>query len=350
MRWKMDWFLIGMLVAVLLACLFPKPGAHGGWMHPEIITKGGVALIFFLHGVALSFAALRSGMLQWRLHLVVQLCCFLLFPLIGLILYRSTAGWLPAELRIGLLFLCALPSTVSSSVALTAAAHGNVPAAVFNATLSSLLGVVLTPLWMSMVVSAQHSGSSIDQVILNLIIWLVLPLVVGQLSRPWLGDWARRNKSSINQVDRLTILLLVYTSFCDSVVLGVWTQHGVTAVLVTTVVSFLLFYVVLCSVGAICDFLHFPWTDRIAVVFCGSKKSMATGVPMAQIMFGFDPALGLILLPIMVYHPLQLVLCGILAGRWAKHSDALAAMTAAESSPPASPCGECRVSPEKIDQ
>jgi len=327
MRWKMDWFLIGMLVAVLLACLFPEPGAHGGWMHPEIITKGGVALIFFLHGVALSFAALRSGMLQWRLHLVVQLCCFLLFPLIGLLLYWCTNGWLPTELRIGMLFLCALPSTVSSSIALTAAAHGNVPAAVFNATLSSLLGVVLTPLWMSVVVSSRHSEGAIGQVILNLIIWLVLPLVVGQISRPWLGTWARRNKPFINRVDRLTILLLVYTSFCDSVVLGVWTKHGVTAVLATTAVSFLLFYVVLYSVGAICDLQHFTWTDRIAVVFCGSKKSMATGVPMAQIMFGLDPALGLILLPIMVYHPLQLVLCGVLAGRWAKRSDVLAAAT-----------------------
>jgi len=320
MRRKTDWFLTGMLVAVLLACLFPGPGARGGWMHPELITKGGVALIFFLHGVALSFASLRAGILQWRVHLVVQLCCFLLFPLIGMIVGQSTRNWLPVDLRVGILYLCALPSTVSSSVALTAAAHGNVPAAVFNATLSSLLGVVITPLWMSLVISSEAHAVPMQQVILDLAIWLVLPLVVGQLSRPWLGKWAGRHKRGINTVDKLTILLLVYTSFCDSVILGVWTQHGVTAVLVTTLGSIGLFYAVMFCVGWICDRLHFSWPDRIATVFCGSKKSMATGVPMAQIMFGTDPALGMILLPIMVYHPLQLMICGMLAGKWATRS------------------------------
>jgi len=317
MRWKVDWFLSGMLIAVLWACLFPEPGARGGWLHPEILTKAGVALIFFLHGVALSFAALRNGILQWRVHLVVQLCCFLLFPLIGLAIYSVTQGWLLEDLRVGLLFLCALPSTVSSSVALTATAHGNVPAAVFNATLSSLLGVVLTPLWMSFIVRSGAAGVPIHQVVIDLMIWLVLPLVVGQLSRPWLAGWASRNKARINTVDRLTILMLVYTSFCDSVILGVWTQHGMTAVIVATVGSVLLFYGAFFCVGLICDVLRFSRPDWIATVFCGSKKSMATGVPMAQIMFGTDPALGLILLPIMVYHPLQLIICGVLAGRWA---------------------------------
>lgn len=321
MRSKMDWFLTGMLISVLLACLFPEPGARGGWMQPEILTKAGVALIFFLHGVALSFAALKNGILQWRVHLVVQLCCFLLFPLIGLGIYFGTRSWLPDDLRVGFLYLCALPSTVSSSVALTAAAHGNVPAAVFNATLSSLLGVVLTPLWMSVIVRSGAAAVPLQHVVIDLVIWLVLPLVLGQLSRPWLGAWAARNKARINTVDRLTILLLVYTSFCDSVILGVWTQHGVLAVAATTIGSFLLFFLIFFCVGLICDLLRFSWPDRIATVLCGSKKSMATGVPMAQIMFGSDPALGLILLPIMVYHPLQLVICGVLAGRWAKRTE-----------------------------
>ncbi|WP_437227970.1 bile acid:sodium symporter family protein [Planctomicrobium sp. SH661] len=320
MRRKFDWFLPGMLVAVLLAWMFPTPGARGGWLHPELLTKAGVALIFFLHGVALSFAALRSGMLQWRLHLVVQTCCFLLFPLIGIGISAATQGWLPEDLRKGFLYLCALPSTVSSSVALTAAAHGNVPAAVFNATLSSLLGVVITPLWMSMAAGASGSTGPVGQVILDLVVWLVLPLVVGQLLRPWLAGWAARNKPRINTVDRMTILLLVYTSFCDSMVLGVWTKHGMTAIASTLVLTTLLFYAVFFIVGKICDLLRFSWEDRIATIFCGSKKSLATGVPMAQLMFGADPALGLILLPIMVYHPLQLVICGVLASRWANRT------------------------------
>jgi len=318
MQQKFDWFLPGMFVAVVLACIFPGPGAQGGWMHPELLTKAGVALIFFLHGVALSFASLRSGILQWKLHLVVQGCCYVLFPLIGLGIYYSTGRWLPTDLRIGFLYLCALPSTVSTSVAMTATAHGNVPVAVFNASLSSLIGVVVTPLWMSLATQAGGEQEPLVSVILDLMKWLVLPLVVGQLVRPWLGDWAARNKKRINTVDKLTILLLAYTSFCDSVRMGVWTEHGVTAILVTFFGSLLLFFVVYQCVGRVCDLLGLSWPDRIATVFCGSKKSLATGVPMAQIMFGSNPGLGLILLPIMIYHPMQLIICGILASRWSK--------------------------------
>ena len=149
MKFKLDWFLIGMGAAVALAWLFPAPGGAGGWTHPELLTKAGIALIFFLHGLALSFAALKAGTLRWPLHLVVQLCTFVLFPLIGVGLMAALDGRVSQELQWGVFYLCALPSTVSSSVALTAAARGNVPGALFNATLSSMLGVFLTPLWMA---------------------------------------------------------------------------------------------------------------------------------------------------------------------------------------------------------
>ena len=149
MKFKPDWFLIGMVAATVLAWAWPDPGAAGGWMQPELATKAGVALILFLHGLALSFAALRSGALNWRLHLLVQGCTYLLFPLLGLALTAALASRISPELNLGLFFLCALPSTVSSSVAMTAVARGNVAGAVFNATLSSLLGVVLTPLWVA---------------------------------------------------------------------------------------------------------------------------------------------------------------------------------------------------------
>lgn len=318
MKRKVDWFLLGMAAAVALAWLFPEPGARGGWMHPELLTKAGVALIFFLHGVALSFTALKAGTLNWRLHLVVQGSAFVLFPLLGLGIMAATHSWLPEGLRLGFFFLCALPSTVSSSVALTAAAGGNVAAAVFNATLSSLLGVVLTPLWIGAVSEAQGVSGSLGSVILDLVLWLVLPLVLGQLSRPLLAGWAAAHKKWIHRVDRGTILLLVYTSFCDSFALGVWSQNGATVVLATVFGSAALFFVVFFIVGAMSDGLRFSFADRIAAVFCGSKKSLATGVPMAQLMFGGNPLLGLILLPIMIYHPLQLVICGVLASRWAR--------------------------------
>ncbi|WP_146430043.1 bile acid:sodium symporter family protein [Blastopirellula retiformator] len=321
MKFKFDWFLTGMFVAIALAWLFPTPGAEGGWLHPELLTKAGVALIFFLHGVSLSFAAMKQGAMNWKLHLVVQGSVFVIFPLLGLLLLPLTHGWLPEDLRIGLFYLCALPSTVSSSVALTAAAGGNVPAAVFNATLSSILGIVLTPLWMKLVSEGEAIAFPLQDVVLSLVVWLVLPLIAGQVARRWLAGWAAKNKKWVGVVDRSTVLLLVYTSFCDSMKFGVWTKHGLIAVVASFVLAIMLFYILLFAVGKICDWLQFSREDRIATIFCGSKKSMATGVPMAQLMFGGDPGLGLILLPIMIYHPLQLMICGALANRWKRAAE-----------------------------
>lgn len=319
---RFDWFLPGMAVAVALAFAYPEPGADGGWLHPELLTKGGVALIFFLHGVAMSFDALKAGAFRWRLHLLVQLATFGLFPVLGLALMKLGEGTASPGVRLGFFYLCALPSTVSSSVAMTAAARGNVPAAVFNATLSSLLGVAATPALMAWYQGATGGeGPPLGSVILDLIVWLVLPLAVGQVARRWLAAWAHRNKKGIDAVDKVTILLLAYTSFCDSVVMDVWSGHGADAAW-TLLGTLILFFLVMMIVGGACDLLGFPAEDRIAAVFCGSKKTLASGVPMAQIMFRDSPALGLILLPIMIYHPMQLLICGVLAGRWGRRPDA----------------------------
>jgi solute carrier family 10 (sodium/bile acid cotransporter), member 7 len=309
-----DWFLLGMGLAVALAWLFPEPGAKGGSLHPELVNKLGVSLIFFLHGLTLSFAALAAGTRQWRLHLLVQASTFLLFPLLGLLLLLGLGTRVASELRTGLFFLCALPSTVSSSVALTAAARGNVAAAVFNATLSSLLGVVLTPLWLSLVLGASGQALPLGSVVLDLVLWLVLPLCVGQAMRPWLGALAARHKARINVIDRLTILLLVYTSFCDSVTAGVW-QSGGEALAVSAAACVVLLAVALAATWALGRWLGFERSDRITALFCGSKKTLASGVPMARLIFGAHPQLAIILLPIMIYHPLQLLVGGWLAGK-----------------------------------
>ncbi len=317
MKLKFDWFLAGMAVAVGAAWLFPGPGAAGGVLHPELLTKAGVALIFFLHGLALSFGALKAGTLRWRLHLVVQTCTFLFFPLLGLSLLAVFGRFLSPDLRLGFFYLCALPSTVSSSVALTAAAGGNVAAAVFNATLSSVLGIFLTPLWVGWMLHSAGNSLPLGPVILDLVIWLLLPLAAGHLTRPWFGQWAARHKPLINRVDRGTILLLVYTSFCESMKRGVWSGQGLNTFLVVLAGAGLIFAIVLWAAGGACDALKFSWPDRIAAVFCGSKKTLASGVPMAQLIFGAHPGLSFILLPIMIYHPLQLVICAGLANRWA---------------------------------
>lgn len=318
MRVKPDWFLLGMVAAVGLAVMFPAPGAQGGWLHPELVNKVGVALIFFLHGAALPFAALKAGTLRWPLHLVVQASTFLLFPLIGLALLAVAGRWIPEDLQLGFFYLCVLPSTVSSSVAMTAAARGNVPAAVFNATLSSLLGVFLTPLWVSWRLQAGGQPMPVGPVILDLVRWLVLPLLLGQLCRPWLAGWIGRHRRLVGVADRGTILLLVYTSFCDSMRWGVWSGRGVGVVVATLAGSLVLFWLLFLVTNALARACGFPVEDRIAAVFCGSKKTLASGVPMAQLIFGAHPGLSFILLPILIYHPLQLVICGVLAGRWAK--------------------------------
>ena len=285
-------------------------------MQPDLLTKAGVALIFFLNGAGLSFAAMRAGALRWRLHAVVQVCTFLVFPIMGLAAFFLLKRLLPGELGLGFFYLCALPSTVSSSVALTAAAKGNVPAAVFNATLSSLIGVVLTPLWVGLVLKTSGEALPLGKVVLDLLTWLVLPLAAGQLSRPLTGAWIAAHKGLVAKVDRGTILLLVYTSFCDSVVGGVWSSQGWRVLLWTLAGSTAIFFLAMRISDAMSRRLGFPEEDRITAVFCGSKKSLASGVPMAQLIFGAHPSIGLILLPLMVYHPLQLIVCSVLAGRW----------------------------------
>lgn len=316
MKIKPDWFLIGMIAATALAWAWPAPGAAGGWMHPELVTKAGVALIFFLHGVLLSFGAMRAGALNWRLHAVVQCCTFLFFPLLGIALYSTLGDWVSPELKLGLVFLCALPSTVSSSVAMTAVARGNVAGAVFNATLSSLIGVFLTPLWIAFVLKTSGQTQPIGPVILDLLRWLVLPLAIGQACHPWLGPFALRHKAWVSLVDRGTILLLVYTSFCDSFQQHIWSGHGSRQLWLVLGIALALFALAMWVMSLTAGALGFTREDKIAAMFCGSKKTLASGVPMAKLIFGAHPGLGLILLPIMIYHPLQLVICGVLAERW----------------------------------
>ncbi|RFO97627.1 bile acid:sodium symporter [Rhodoferax lacus] len=320
-KFRFDWFMKGMVLVVALAFVWPGPGAQGGFLHPDVLNKVGIALVFFLNGLGLPLAALREGVSRWRVHLLVQLSTFLLFPLLGLALIKVSDGWMAPDLQLGFFYLCALPSTVSSSVALTAAARGNVPVALFNATLSSLIGVVLTPLWMAWAMGHEGTAFEVGPVVVNLLVWVVLPLVAGQAARPWLQHWAARHKPRLQIVDRVTILMLVYTSFSDSVQQGIWHSYGWTVLLQTVLLGSALFFVVLGLTNLVSRRMGLPDEDRIAAVLCGSKKTLASGVPMAHLIFGANPALGLILIPIMIYHPLQLAICGVLAQHWAARDD-----------------------------
>jgi sodium/bile acid cotransporter 7 len=323
MRLKPDFFILGMVAVVGLAWGWPQIGAKDGPLHPDLVNKLGIALIFFIHGLVLPFSALHDGVRRWPLHLLVQLATFVLFPLVGLGLLTLTGAWLPPALAVGFFFLCALPSTVSSSVALTSVARGNVPVALFNATLSSLIGVVVTPLWMSWLLhrsgAAETGGAvALGTVMGDLALGLALPLLLGQLCRQRLGAWALKHHRGLHRIDRATILFIIYSSVCDSIQRGVWTGQGWATVGTALVGGGVLFTVVFGVLSLISRVFRFPIEDRIAVVLCGSKKTLVSGVPMAQIIFAGDPRLGLILLPLLVYHPLQLIISGLLAGRWGR--------------------------------
>jgi sodium/bile acid cotransporter 7 len=315
-----DWFLCGMLIATLLAYFFPGFGSAGGGMHAEYVINIGVFLVFFLHGVNLSSEQISHGLKNWKLHIMVQSFTFVVFPLIWLICNQLLGSHMPALLMLGFFYLCALPSTISSSVALTGSAGGNVPAAILNASMSSVFGIFMTPWLVSLVVGTGAGGIDLGSTLLDLSAMLLLPLVLGQLVRPFLGKFFARHKRYTNIVDKVVILLLVYAAFCNSMVSGMWQQQGNTVILSAFIGSGVLLAVILFMTTRTTRALNFNHADEVAAVFCASKKSLAAGAPMAALIFGANPGLGLILLPIMIYHPMQLIVCSVIAENYASRN------------------------------
>ncbi|MCK6372496.1 MAG: bile acid:sodium symporter [Zoogloea sp.] len=312
-----EWFLIGMLGAVVLATFLPDLGRSGGTLHGDVLANIGIAIVFFLHGLGLSFASLRQGLFSWRVHVVAQAMTFAVFPLVWLLADALVGKWLPRDLALGFCYLCALPSTISSSVAMTGLARGNVPAAIFNATLSSVLGIVLTPVLVGLFTHVEGQSLPFLETVMSIAKLLLLPLVAGQLMRPLLHAWHHRHKRFTHLLDRWVILMLVYSAFCDSVASGLWRDNG-AGVLVTAILGAgLILIVVLVLSTVVARRLGFSIEDEITTVFCGSKKTLASGVPMAKLLFGANPAIGLIVLPIMFYHQIQLFVCSMLANRYA---------------------------------
>ena len=312
-----DWFLCGMVLAVLLAWLFPRFGATGGAMHAGLVTNIGVFVVFFLHGMNLSSEQIRHGLKNWRLHLMVQAFTFVVFPLLWLACDKTLDAFIPGTLMVGFLYLAALPSTISSSVALTGSAGGNVPAAILNASLSSVLGIFITPFLCALVVGGGSGGIDLGETLLDLCAMLLLPLVLGQLLRPLFGKFFGKHKRYTNLIDKAVILLLVYAAFCNSMMSGLWEQQGASVLAIAVGGSALLLALILLLTTRTAKWLGFNHADKVAAVFCASKKSLAAGAPMAALIFGSNPGLGLILLPIMIYHPLQLIVCSIMAENYA---------------------------------
>jgi sodium/bile acid cotransporter 7 len=316
-RLRVDSFTLALLAAVALAWWFPLGGAPAAAL--DGFTNIAIAALFFLHGARLSREAILAGALHWRLHLLIFASTFVLFPLLGLALKPLSGRLLTPELYLGLLFLCTLPSTVQSSIAFTSMAGGNVPAAVCSASASSLLGVFLTPLLMTALAGAQGAMAHPAEAIAKIMLQLLFPFVAGHLLRRWIGGWVERRRALLRYTDQGTVLLVVYTAFAASVATGLWQSTPVQALYVVFGVCALLLAVVMLATTFAARRLGFSREDEIAIVFCGSKKSLATGVPMAKILFA-SSALGAIVLPVMVFHQIQLIVCAHVARRYARQA------------------------------
>lgn len=317
-----NWFLVGLVLAVAMAWVLPEGGAHGGWLPVAFLTRAGVVLIFLLQGLTLASEQIWRGLVRWRLHLLIQSFIFGVAPLVALGFVITAGRFMPEDLATGFIFLGALPTTISSALVFTTLAGGNVTLALVNTTIANIAGVLLTPLWVSFFVRVQGESISLGPVILKVALLILLPLIVGQILRRWLHRVADARKKQFGILSSCIVLFIVYCSFSDSVVSGFWVQTGLGMSLGAVGLVLGYFALIMGAVLLVARGLRLGPSDRPAVVFCASQKTLAAGVPMATLIFGAGPALGLILLPIMLYHPLQLLVGGALIGRYQKADQA----------------------------
>lgn len=319
---RLDAFVVAIALAVVLASVLPARGDFAQGL--SALAAIGIAVLFFLHGARLPREAIARALGHWRLHVIVLATTFVLFPILGLVLAATFDGVMAEPLTTGLVFLGCVPSTVQSSIAFTSIARGNVAAAVSAAALSNVLGVVLTPLLVALLVSREvgdaggpATGGGAGDTIRGVALQLLLPFVLGQLARPWLIGWLERNRSILGWVDRGSILLVVYVAFSAAVVRGLWQTVSGGELALLVVVDAGLLALVLALTRAASRLAKLTREDEIAVVFCGSKKSLATGVPMAGLIFP-EAIAGRVLLPLMVFHQIQLMVVAVIAQRWSR--------------------------------
>ncbi|HVI54468.1 MAG TPA: bile acid:sodium symporter family protein [Luteibacter sp.] len=321
-RFLPDGFTLSLVGTVLLASFLPCRGVFAEAF--GALTDIAIALLFFLHGAKLSREAVVAGMTHWRLHLTVLASTFVLFPLLGLLLKPVLSPLVTPDLYLGILFLCTLPSTVQSSIAFTSIARGNVPAAIVSASASSMLGIFITPLLVGALIAGSGQGGLSWHAVGAIVLQLFVPFLAGQIAQRWIGGWVRKHAAMLTFVDRGSILLVVYTAFSAAVLQGLWKQLPVPVLGGLVVVNVVLLACALLATRYGARALGFSRDDEITIVFCGSKKSLASGVPMAKVLFAGHP-LGLIVLPIMLFHQIQLMTCAVLARRYAVRREAASA-------------------------
>ncbi|RCW87154.1 bile acid:sodium symporter family protein [Paracoccus lutimaris] len=315
-RIGIDTYMLLLVGTVLLGLILPARGIAAEALRG--VTFWAVTLLFFLYGAKLDPASVRAGLLNWRLQGLTFAATYLLFPVLGLILAAVFGGVLGPQLTLGLLFLCVLPSTVQSSIAFTSIAGGNVPAAICAASLSNLIGVALTPLLVAQLLHQDGGGISLDA-IEKIALQILLPFILGQILRPWIGGFVQRHKLLTMVVDRGSILLIVYSAFGAGTVAGIWSAIPAPSLILCLAVVTLLLALAMGIMVASGRITHMPHQDRAVLFFCGSTKSLASGLPIATAIF---PAatVGATVLPVMIYHMTQLLVCSAIAQRMARRT------------------------------
>jgi sodium/bile acid cotransporter 7 len=321
----LDPFLLALAGTVALAAFLPAHGAAAE--AASIAAKSAIALLFFLYGARLSPQQAWHGIRQWRLHLLVLATTFVLFPLLGLAARALVPSVLTSDLYHGVLFLCLVPSTVQSSIAFTSIARGHVSAAIVSASLSNILGIVLTPLLVVLLMNTNGAIRVDSSSIRDVVAQLLLPFGAGQLARPWIAGLITRYAALLKVVDRGSILLVVYTAFSMGVVQGIWVSVDGWRLILASLVAAVLLALVLAVTTVIGRAARLDRGDAIVLLFCGSKKSLASGLPMALVFF---PAatVGLTMLPLMIFHQIQLVVCAVIASRLAREADETSSQSA----------------------
>jgi solute carrier family 10 (sodium/bile acid cotransporter), member 7 len=325
-RFSFDPYLLALIGAVAVAVLLPARGAAAPLM--DHLVSAAIAVLFFLYGARLSPQAVLAGLTNWRLQGLVLTSSFVLFPVVGLVVTSLSRRWVSPDLALGLMFVCVLPSTVQSSIAFTSIAKGNVPAALCSASVSNMLGIVLTPALVALLLKAHGSGMNL-KAIGDIAVQLLLPFVAGQAVRPLIGAWLLRHTVITSIVDRGSVLLVVYAAFSAGMVAGLWSQLSLPTLALVIVLNVVILALVLAFTTLVSRSAGFSTEDEIAIVFCGSKKSLAAGIPMANILFAAH-AVGLIVLPLMLFHQAQLFACATLARRYSRRTPSRAGVAVRE--------------------
>ena len=313
-----DRFTILLVLMVLLASILPISGQWADGFNT--LTTVAIAILFFLHGAKLSREAVVQGMMHWRLHSLVFAFTFIVFPLLGILSKPILQPLLGDALYLGFLFMCFLPSTVQSSIAFTSVAGGNVAGAVCSASFSNIIGMFITPILVGFFILGQTNHAyDPTSAILKIVALLLVPFILGQLLRTWIYPYMLKVPKLVKAFDQGSILMVVYGAFSSAVIAGLWQQLDALTLFYLILSCSVLLTAIMLLAFYIPKWLGFNRQDQITIFFCGSKKTLASGVPMAQILFAGQP-MGMLVLPIMIFHQIQLMVCGVIAAKWSKQN------------------------------